>query len=29
MSENAKLVFWMALVIWNLYYVLKHEFYGK
>lgn len=29
MSENQRLIFWMALVIWNLYYILKHEFYEK
>lgn len=29
MSENARLVFWMALVVWNLYCVLKHEMKGR
>ena len=25
MSETSKLIFWMALFVWNLYTVLKYE----
>lgn len=29
LSENQRLLFWIALTVWDLYVVLKHEFSNK